>query len=124
MDHVLLGACGLRCDQCPARTATLTRDADLARRTAAEWSQAYGVKVEPDDVWCDGCMVPGRKCAHCAECEIRTCAIARNVDHCGHCAGFPCAQVEAFFVHVPAARDNLLRVRAADGPRSPAGQDG
>lgn len=112
MVHELVAACGIRCVECPARIATQARDVDAARRVAREWSAAYHVEVDVSDVWCDGCMVPGRKCAHCAECEVRTCAIARNVEHCGACAKYPCAPLKAFHAMVPAARDVLERLRA------------
>jgi hypothetical protein len=111
MEEKMLSICGLVCTDCPAYKATQTDDRELARKTATEWAQAYGIQVTPDDVWCDGCLVAGRKCAHCAKCEIRACGMERTLAHCGHCTDYPCKTLEGFFAMVPFARDNLDAVR-------------
>ncbi|MGD2206413.1 MAG: DUF3795 domain-containing protein, partial [Anaerolineae bacterium] len=61
----------------------------------------------------DGCLgTAGRKCAHCAECEIRACAMALNVANCAHCADYGCEKIEGFFGFVPEARATLDGIRA------------
>jgi hypothetical protein len=107
-----VGCCGIVCSECPAFKATQTQDEALARATAAEWSRQFHIEVKPEHVWCDGCIQPGRKCAHCAECEMRTCAQGRKLDHCGQCADYPCQKLQGFFQMVPQAKATLDRLRA------------
>ncbi len=104
----MIAYCGLVCTDCPAYLATQAEDEKKARETADLWAREYGIKVTVADVWCDGCSAEGKKCAHCAECEIRACGIGNGVENCGRCADFPCSKIEAFFAIVPAARGTLL----------------
>ena len=83
-----------------------------AAKTAAMWSKQFQIEVTVDDVWCDGCLVEGKKCAHCARCEIRACARDRGVANCGKCDDYACEKLGAFFKMAPMARDTLERVRA------------
>jgi hypothetical protein len=103
----MIAYCGLVCTDCPAYQATRTNDEKKARETAELWSKEYGINVAVDDVWCDGCLAAGKKCAHCAECEIRACGMDRGVRNCGHCDDFSCEKTEKFFSMAPFARDVL-----------------
>jgi hypothetical protein len=108
----MVAYCGLVCTECPAFLATKKDDLALAMKTAAEWSKAFGVDVKVEHVWCDGCLVGGKKCAHCGECEIRACAEERGLSSCAACADYACAQLEAFFAMAPTARVELEALRA------------
>jgi hypothetical protein len=103
----MIAYCGLVCTDCPAYLATKAGDEKKAQETAALWKKEYGVDVSVADVWCDGCIAPGKKCAHCAECDIRACGIEKGVPNCGRCADFACGKIEAFFKMAPFARDVL-----------------
>lgn len=112
MPDEMIAHCGLVCTACEAYKATRTMDAALAKATAAAWSKQFNVRVEVDDVWCDGCLVEGKKCTHCKECEIRACAMQRGVVNCGHCDDFACDKLDLIFQMVPAARQRLEKSRA------------
>ncbi|MBI5480254.1 MAG: DUF3795 domain-containing protein [Deltaproteobacteria bacterium] len=112
MPAQMYGCCGLVCSECPAYLATQANDRAKAEETAQMWSRQFGIEVRVEHVWCDGCTAPGRKCAHCAECEIRSCATGRNLATCAPCADYPCKQLEAFFQMVPMAKASLDRLRA------------
>ena len=43
----LIGCCGLDCEKCDARIATLTNDNDLREKTAALWTKLNGVTITP-----------------------------------------------------------------------------
>jgi len=103
----MIAYCGLICTDCPAFIATKENDEKKARETAELWTKQYGARVAAADVWCDGCSVEGKKCAHCAECEIRACGVARGIENCGRCADFSCEKTEKFFAMVPFAREIL-----------------
>jgi hypothetical protein len=103
----MIAFCGLVCTDCPAYEATKADDLKKAQETASLWSKEYGVDVTTEDVWCDGCLVSGRKCAHCAHCAVRACAMERNVVHCGACDDFVCKTIEQIFAVAPEAREVL-----------------
>ena len=56
----LTACCGLDCEKCDARTATLTNDDGLRERTAALWSKLNGVTITPEMINCTGCRTLGR----------------------------------------------------------------
>lgn len=108
----MISYCGLVCTDCSAYIATLTGDEKKALETAEMWSKAYNIKVKLEDVWCDGCLVEGKKCAHCHECEIRICARKKGVVNCAHCKDYKCETVKNFFKMVPDAEKLLDGIRA------------
>ena len=112
MSTEMIAYCGLQCTRCDAYLATQADDEARARATAVAWSQQFGVAVSVADVWCDGCLVGGKKCAHCGECEIRACAGARAVANCGHCDDYPCEKLAQLLAMVPEAKDRLDRIHA------------
>lgn len=103
----MIAYCGLVCTGCPAYLATKANDEARAKETAEMWSREYGVEVKVEDVWCDGCLVAGKKCGHCAQCVIRACAIEKKVENCGHCGDYSCEKLEGFFKMAPDARTVL-----------------
>ena len=44
----LIACCGLDCEKCDARIATVTNDEALREKTAALWSQLNGVEITPE----------------------------------------------------------------------------
>lgn len=113
----LIAYCGLVCSDCPAYIATQADDRGELERVVAMWREEYGA---PDmtvaSIICDGCNVAGRKCGHCAECDIRACAVALNVANCAHCDDYDrpggCDKLEGLLSAVPQARTLLDGIRA------------
>ncbi|MBL7065390.1 MAG: DUF3795 domain-containing protein [Anaerolineae bacterium] len=92
--------------------ATRADDHAALERVAAQWREecdASNITVE--SVICDGCLDGGRKCSHCADCEIRACAVERGVTNCADCSEYACERLEGFFGFVPDARAVLDQVR-------------
>lgn len=112
MPETMIAYCGLTCTECPGYLATLAHDEARVAAIAEEWSKQYGTKVTAENVWCDGCLVGGKKCAHCSECEIRACGRERGVANCGHCDDYVCDKLTGFFEMVPEAKATLDKVRA------------
>ena len=78
--------CGLDCEACEARLATIRHDEALRRKVAQEWSELNGADITPEMIHCTGCRVPGEKTPFCdALCPIRQCAMGRQVETCGSC---------------------------------------
>ena len=110
----MIAYCGLICTDCGAYIATQANDPAAIRRVRDQWRKEYNAPtMSEDDVTCDGCLVEGLKCSHCAECEIRACGVARGVANCAHCADYACDKLEGFFGFVPDARRVLDEIRSA-----------
>ncbi|MBQ5987554.1 MAG: GNAT family N-acetyltransferase, partial [Clostridia bacterium] len=56
-----LGFCGLDCETCEARLATVHNDDALRKKVAEEWSKLNGVTITPEMINCSGCRVAGAK---------------------------------------------------------------
>lgn len=111
----MIAYCGLVCTDCSAYMATQANDPAAVRRVRDQWRSEYNSpNMTDDDVTCDGCLVEGLKCGHCAECDIRACGRERGVANCAHCADYAaCDKLERFFGFVPDAKATLDQVRAS-----------
>lgn len=79
--------CGLDCENCEARLATVNNDDSLRQKVAKEWSELNGVEITPEMIHCVGCRIDGVKTPFCESlCPIRQCALEREVETCGACA--------------------------------------
>lgn len=78
--------CGLDCEACEARIATVNHDDALRRRVAREWSELNVVEITAEMINCSGCRVPGVKTPYCDSlCPIRQCAMGKQMETCGNC---------------------------------------
>ena len=79
--------CGLDCESCEARIATVDDNDSLRQKVAKEWSDLNGVEITPEMIHCVGCRIDGVKTPYCESlCPIRQCALSRKVETCGSCA--------------------------------------
>lgn len=109
----IVAYCGIVCTECPAYIATQNDDAQGLKRTAEKWSKQFQSEIKPEDIICDGCP-PGhtRYCSHCAECEIRACAIGMGVLNCAYCDDYGCEKLTSFQQFAPEAKAKLEEIRA------------
>jgi len=78
--------CGLDCEGCEARLATVNDDEALRIKVAKEWSKLNGVEITPVMIHCVGCRIDGVKTPFCDSlCPIRRCALTKGVETCGGC---------------------------------------
>lgn len=91
----LIAFCGLDCEECEARIATINNDNDLRVKVAKEWSELNGVEITPEMIRCEGCRIDGVKTPYCDSlCPIRQCALAKGFETCGDCGEMEsCARV-------------------------------
>ena len=88
-----IAACGLVCSRCDAFRATREDNAAKLELVAADWRRRYNCPgITAANIRCTGCMVEGGpKCGHCeSNCDVRKCAMAKQLSHCGQCDKFPC----------------------------------
>ena len=50
--------CGLDCEKCEARIATMNNDDALRQKVAKEWSVMNEVEITPEMINCTGCRIP------------------------------------------------------------------
>lgn len=53
----LIGCCGLDCEKCDARIATVTDDDALREKTAALWTKLNGLTITPEMINCTGIIL-------------------------------------------------------------------
>lgn len=79
--------CGLDCEKCEARIATVNNDDALREKVSKEWSELNGVEITPEMINCEGCRLDGAKTPYCDSlCVIRQCALSNKYKTCGDCA--------------------------------------
>lgn len=119
----LTACCGLDCEKCDARTATLTNDDGLRERTAALWSKLNGVTITPEMINCTGCRTEGAKTPFCDRlCPIRGCVREKGLDTCADCAQMDgCRTLGRIAENDPSVLENLKRLRRAGQTGAEAG---
>lgn len=83
----LIAYCGLDCEKCQARIATLNNDNNLREQVAKLWTELNGVEITAEMINCEGCRADGVKTPFCdSMCLIRKCALEKKCETCGNCA--------------------------------------
>ena len=70
--------CGLDCETCEARLATVNNDDALRQRVAKEWSELNSAEITPEMINCSGCRIPGVKTPYCD-------FLSKQMETCGRC---------------------------------------
>lgn len=101
--------CGLDCEICEARIATINNDEALRAKVADLWSELNGVEITPQMINCAGCWIDGVKTPYCESlCPIRQCALEKHVETCGNCANVrTCDKVDMILANNEDAQRNL-----------------
>ena len=78
--------CGLDCEKCEARLATINNDNELRKKVAEKWSKLNNITITPEMINCEGCRIDGKKTVFCDKlCPIRQCAMNKKYETCGDC---------------------------------------
>lgn len=112
----LIACCGLDCEQCDARIATITHDNALREKTAALWTKLNGVTITPEMICCTGCRTEGAKTPFCDSlCPIHNCVREKGLDTCADCARMDdCQTLGRITANNPPARENLKQLRRSE----------
>ena len=86
----VLSYCGYRCDLCPAYKENL-ESAEDRKKVSGNWRRYYDLEVEPEEVDCLGCLQASE--APNPKCQVRPCAIGRNLRNCAECDDFICRKL-------------------------------
>ncbi len=106
----LIACCGIDCENCDARIATLTGDNVLREKTAEKWRVMYNAPdITAEVINCMGCRTEGLKIGHCNKCEIRKCVHTKGFNTCGDCKELDTCKIVAFVIqNVSDAKNNLV----------------
>lgn len=108
----MIAFCGLNCTKCEAFIATQNNDDALRAKVAQEWSKLYNAPILPGHINCTGCLSDGIKAYYCEQlCEIRKCALGKELENCAGCKEYACGRLDEVFRHVPEAKDKLDSLR-------------
>ncbi len=101
--------CGLDCEACEARLATVQDNYALREKVAKLWSELNGVEITPAMINCTGCRIDGVKTPYCDSlCPIRRCAMTKGFETCGDCGeARTCEKASMILGNNEEARRNL-----------------
>lgn len=105
----LIGYCGLDCETCEARIATINDDNELRTKVSKLWSELNDIDITPEMINCTGCRIEGVKTIFCDSiCPIRQCALEREYESCADCEELEtCDKVAMIFENNADALKNL-----------------
>lgn len=108
----MISYCGLECSQCPAFIARRDNDDELRKQTARQWSEQFQAEFAPETIDCDGCRAAGLHGPYCSMCEIRACAMEKDVPTCAHCADYGCDKLAKVHSMDPQCKARLDKIRS------------
>ena len=109
----LIACCGLDCEKCDARIATITNDNALREKTAALWTKLNGVTITPEMIHCTGCRIEGAKTPFCDTlCPVHNCVREKKLDTYADCPRMDdCPLLGRIAQNSPFILDNLKQLR-------------
>lgn len=100
--------CGINCEKCETFIATKNNDDTMRKEIAKKWSKMYNADIKPEHIHCTGCKGDGIKFHHCENtCQIRKCAIPKNIENCTQCDEYVCDKLKEMFKMAPELEQNL-----------------
>ncbi len=112
----LIACCGLDCETCDARIATITNNDVLREKTAALWTKLNGVTITPDVIHCTGCRVEGAKTPFCDKlCPVHNCVREKGLDTCADCPRMnECPTLGRIAANSQFVLENLRKLRSEE----------
>ena len=108
----IIGSCGISCEKCACRLATIRQDMAEKEEVARKWSKIYDIPITSDMISCSGCQESGVKFMFPAKgCVVRPCVMSRNLQTCASCDEYPCPKIEALHAHSPKGHANIEKLR-------------
>jgi hypothetical protein len=89
MDKKILSKCGYRCDLCLAYKPNVDKK-DQRQDLSDGWYDIYGFRIDPENIYCEGCVSSDSPVLIDNDCPVRPCVVSRALEHCGSCDEFVC----------------------------------
>ena len=105
--------CGLNCEECEARKATINNDDELRKKVAKLWSEWNQCEIKPEWINCEGCHGDGVKTYFCSEqCQIRKCSLSKGFNTCAECPKMDdCDTLKMITDHSEPAKNSLKNLK-------------
>ena len=106
----MIACCGINCETCEARIATIKNDDKMRVEVAKKWCEMnHTDQITPESINCVGCRVEGPKFYFCSHmCEVKKCVAAKGYETCGDCPDKnSCKKVGAIWENSAEAKENL-----------------
>lgn len=112
----LIACCGLDCEKCDARIATITNNDALREKTAALWTKLNAAAITPDMIRCTGCRAEGAKTPFCDKlCPVHNCVREKGLDTCADCGQMDgCRTLGRIAANSPFVLENLRKLRCEE----------
>lgn len=111
-NNQFIGCCGLDCEKCEARIATITNDNTLREKVATQWAKLNGVTITPEMINCTGCRIEGVKTPFCEKlCPIHNCVKEKKLETCAECLKMDeCQVLGCIATNSPFVLENLRKI--------------
>ena len=88
MINKMIACCGINCEKCETRIATIKDDDKMREEVSRKWCELFHTDIiTPDKINCTGCRGDGVKYFFCNElCEIKPCVTSKGYESCAECA--------------------------------------
>jgi hypothetical protein len=95
MPNEILTRCGYRCDLCLAYKENIQKE-DRRQLLSDGWFQYFGFRIEPEDIYCDGCLEDGCQTVKLIDqgCPVRPCVKEKGLENCSQCDEFICEKLK------------------------------
>ena len=107
----MIACCGINCETCEARIATIKNDDKMRIKVAKKWCEMnHTDQITPESINCTGCRVEGVKFYFCSHlCEVHKCVTAKKYDTCGECTDKnTCKKLGDIWGNCVEAKENLI----------------
>jgi hypothetical protein len=111
----ILTRCGYRCDLCLAYKENILID-DRRRLLSDGWYKFFGFRIEPEDIYCDGCLNDDCLTAKLLDtgCPIRPCVKEKGYENCSHCDDFMCSKFKERLVDYEEIKEKNQSISKSD----------
>ena len=114
----MIGYCGINCEKCEARIATIMNDNKMREKVSRKWCELFQTDIiTPDKINCTGCRSDGVKYFFCSEmCKIKPCVTSKGYESCAECSEMDsCTILVAEIDKNEEAKDNLKIIKQMCG---------
>lgn len=90
----------------------MSNDDKLRKKTAKQLSDIFKYDFKKGDINCEGCKTGKVHSYFCdSMCNIRKCAISKNIESCAFCKEYLCKILSEFIKDIPESVENLNKLR-------------
>jgi hypothetical protein len=97
MSTEILTKCGYRCDLCLAYKENVKKD-DQRAILSDGWYDLYGFRIEPENIYCEGCVSCENPVLIDKNCPVRPCVVSKSIENCSACEDYICEKLEGRIV--------------------------